>query len=478
MSSVNLTGWERCRALLAPFWSSVARDPRRVWARGVGVQRTLEESGARIWAASANLTARSRAPGELVGLVMPATPASIEAVAALWEAECVPVLIDPAVPREAQEEIARRLGAARVWRLDEAFQAPLDVRQVREVAVQPRSLPEAAAVKLTSGSTGEPQGVVVSARALFADTDALMRAFGLGVDDTGLVAVPLSHSYGFSVLTLPALTHGLALAFPGAENARGAARALSATFLPSVPAWYRSVLRSAAEDSLAPSLRLLVSAGAPLAPEVAREFRARFGRPIHVLYGASECGSIAFDHTGTAAERGRVGRALTGVTVELEGAGSEVPGLVCVRSPALASGYLPERPGVRLTAERFQSEDLARLHDGELELCGRQSDWINVKGRKVDPRAVEVALAGHPAVREVVVLGKPNPDSTDETVRAVIVPDRALEYLELLDWCRSRLASYQLPRSVVFVSEIPRTERGKLDRARLLALEASMRMSD
>src|SRR5206468_3415338 len=99
------------------------------------------------------------------------------------------------------------------------------------------------------------------------------REQGRCASDRSLVAVTLSHSYGFSVLAVPALAHGIPLAFPGAEGVLAAARTLGATFLPSVPAWYRSLLRSAGGASLAPSLRLLVSAGAPLAPEVAREFR-------------------------------------------------------------------------------------------------------------------------------------------------------------------------------------------------------------
>jgi acyl-CoA synthetase (AMP-forming)/AMP-acid ligase II len=163
---------------------------------------------------------------------------------------------------------------------------------------------------------------------------------------------------------------------------------------------------------------------------------------------------------------------LDGVTLELgERVDDDAPGTVSVRSPALGLGYLPERPGerARLGGGRFHSDDLARWRDGELELCGRTSDWINVKGRKVDPHAVEAAIASHPAVREVVVLGKAQAHD-DEIVRAVIVREGALGFLDVIEWCRPRLAPYQLPRSVLFVGELPRTERGKLDRAKLNAL--------
>jgi acyl-CoA synthetase (AMP-forming)/AMP-acid ligase II len=460
--------FETRRALVAPFLERGEREPALVWARTPVATRTLGESRVLVLEAADELMELGLDPGTLVGLVMPSAASAVEALAAAWLADLVPVLIDPGLPSGAEVALARKLGAAFAWRPPEVWERSLDVDALVPTSPSPRLLSAAAAVKLTSGSTGEPQGVAVSAAALHADTDTLVRAFELTREDRGLVAVPLSHSYGFSVLTLPALTHGLGLAFPARAEAWSAARELAATFLPSVPAWYRSVLRL--EERCAPSLHLFVSAGAPLSPEVAREFRARFGRAIHVLYGASECGSMTFDREGTAAERGTVGRPLPGVTLELEGAEGDAPGLVTVRSPACGLGYVPERPSARLTSGRYQTEDLARWRDGELELRGRTSDWINVKGRKVDPRAVEAAIAAHPAVREVVVLGKPLVGSTEESVRAVIVLHGELDFLALTEWCRARLAAYQLPRSVVFVDELPRSERGKLDRQRLLDL--------
>ncbi len=469
-------GRTSARTLVAPFLEASQRDPRHPWAHGTHGERTLGESRRAILTAAEELHARGLAPGTLVGLVLGAAPGPIEALAALWCADLVPLLLDPSVPRESELEIASRMGARLAWRPAEEWSETLAVSAAVDLAPEPsashRLFPAAASVKLTSGSSGEPHGVQMSAAGLRADTDALVACMGLRASDRSLVAVPLSHSYGFSVLAVPALTHGIPLVFAGEEGVLDAARALNATFLPSVPAWYRSVLRSEQSASLPESLRLLVSAGAPLAPEVARAFRARFGLAIHVLYGASECGSITFDRTGTAAERGRVGTLLDGVSIELgERADDDAPGTVSVRSPALGLGYLPERLGerARLGEGRFHSDDLARWRDGELELCGRTSDWINVKGRKVDPHAVEAAIASHPAVREVVVLGKRQAHD-DEIVRAVIVRDGELGFLDVIEWCRARLAPYQLPRSVLFVAELPRTERGKLDRAKLSAL--------
>ena len=467
-------------AMAAAFLDECARSPEAPWAWSPAAVRERGHSRERVLDAARALRALGVPPGTLAGLVLAPSPSGVEALVAMWYAGLVPILMDPALPAGADRRVAERLGAGLCWRPDGQWEAELRVDdELRLAEGGARRLPGAAAVKLTSGSTGAPRGVVASAAALEADTRALVACMELTREDRSLVAVPLSHSYGFSVLAVPALAHAVPLLFPGELGVLAAARELEATFLPSVPAWFQSVLRSAEPGDLADSLRLLVSAGAPLAPDVARAFRRRFGRPIHVLYGASECGSITFDREGTAAERGRVGTPLDGVRVELlQRAADDEPGVVSVRSPAVASGFLTAAgedasrgaSSSRLTGGAFRSEDLACWRDGELELRGRQSDWIDVRGHKVDPREVEAVIARHPDVREVAVIGKPQPDGRGVAVRAVIACDEdALRFLDVREWCQQRLASYQLPRSVAFVRSLPRTERGKLDRARLLS---------
>src|SRR5205814_5343530 len=142
-----------------------------------------------------------------------------------------------------------------------------------------------------------------------------------------------------------------------------AAEAARATVWPSAPAYLQALLRLSQPPPWPSSLRLVVSASAPLPGETAAQFRARFGLPVHVFYGASECGGICYDRDGTAAERGTVGEPVegVGVTVErvgedgAEGAvqvGSPSGGIVEVESPAVALGYLPS-PDPRLSDGRF-----------------------------------------------------------------------------------------------------------------------------
>jgi long-chain acyl-CoA synthetase len=304
---------------------------------------------------------------------------------------------------------------------------------------------------------------------------------GLRADDRLLAAIPLSHSYGLSSLLLPALLRGTPLVLPE-ENSLlapfAAAEIAGATVFPTVPAYIEALLRLSQPPAWPPSLRLVVAAGAPLKPETARRFRATFGLPVHVFYGASECGGICYDREGGAGERGTVGTPVEGVEITLAACDGETGtagegGRVTVRSPAVARGYVPS-PDPRLADGRFVASDFATWTAGELVLAGRLDDLINVKGKKVDPREVESVLAALPGVDEVAVVGLPVPERGGELVRAVIAcRPGELSLEQVARWCRGHLAAHKVPRSVILVPVMPRTPRGKIDRPALLALAGS-----
>ncbi len=213
----------------------------------------------------------------------------------------------------------------------------------------------------------------------------------------------------------------------------------------------------------------MITAGAPLAADTSVRFRERFGIPIHVFYGSSECGGICYDREGGAAERGTVGSPVEGVRITLEPVGC-CKGIVTVESPAVSLGYLPA-PDERLGGGRFRAGDLASWQDGELVLRGRLDDVVNIKGKKVDPREVESCLAQLAGVDEAAVLGIFCAGRSGEMLRAVVAcqPGR-LTAEEVVAWCRSHLSSHKVPRSVILVDVLPRNTRGKLDRSALLAL--------
>lgn len=412
-------------------------------------------------------------PGDLVGLAAPNGPGFLATLLALLRRGGAALLLDPAAREADHVRTTAALGGRGVLRCETGWpRGGEDWRFLPTAPRVPAHLPGIAVVKLTSGSTGEPRGVAVSAPALRADEDALFRTMGLRGDERIVGAVPMAHSYGLSSVALPALLRGSLVVLPEDGNPLAplvAAQQAEATFFPTAPAWLQALVKMSRPPAWPPSLGLVVSASARLAPETAARFREAYGLSVHGFYGASECGGICYDRDGGAAERGTVGGPVEGVRVDVE------EGVVTVRSAAVAAGYLPEADP-RLADGRFQTSDRGAWKDGEVALRGRIDGIINVKGRKVDPSEVESVLSRLPGVDEVVAFGVSAPDSGGELVRAVIAcrPGR-LSYEDVLAFCRSCLPDHKVPRSVVLVPEIPRTARGKVSRAALLALQADER---
>jgi long-chain acyl-CoA synthetase len=408
--------------------------------------------------------------GGLTALAAPNGPAFLAGFLGLRRAMHTVVLLDPLAPEEERRRAAMAVGATAiltctsVWPASAAefFLAPVDGAAGIEAG-------GVAAVKLTSGSTGVPRGVAMSEENLLADEAALAVAMGLRRDDRLLSALPLSHSYGFTTLALSAMVRGLPLVLPSDQGPfapLAAAREFGATVFPTVPAYFQALLKMSQPPAWPDGLRLVISAGAVLPSATAVRFRETYKQPVHVFYGSSECGGICYDREGGAAERGTVGTPVDGVRISLRPIG-ESEGLVVVESAAVGDRYLPDRDS-RLSAGRFETSDVGAWHDGELVLRGRVDRVINLRGRKVDPSEIERVLASLDGVDEAVVIGVTSPRG-DEIVRAVVAcAEGRLNYQHVTAWCKRKLADHKVPRSVIIVNAIPRTPRGKIDRAALL----------
>jgi acyl-coenzyme A synthetase/AMP-(fatty) acid ligase len=468
--------------ILQAFASLVRRDPLAPLVVSPERRATVGGVDALARAAGGRLAGPGLAPGAVVGLAAANGPGFLASLLALRHAGLAALLLDAQTPAPEVLRTARALGAAGLFRCRTGWPDGPDDWEWGEIppgpeAAAPLRLPGIAVLKLTSGSTGAPRGIATPAEALVADDAALTATMGIRPQDRLLATIPLSHSYGLSSLALPALLRGAVLAIPEEGSLYDpflTAERTDATVFPTVPAYLDALVRVHEPPPRPPSLRLVITAGAPLSAETSRRFRETFGTPVHVFYGASECGGICYDQEGGAAERGTVGAPVAGVRVTLEPvAGSEpgdAGGVVIVESPAVAAGYVPE-PDPRLAGGRFRAGDLASWRGGELALAGRVDDLVNVKGKKVSPREVEAVLGRLPGVDEVAVLGVAVPGRPGEVLRAVVAcPPGRLTAEDVVAWCRSHLSAHKVPRSVILVPRMPRTPRGKLDRAALLAL--------
>ena len=231
------------------------------------------------------------------------------------------------------------------------------------------------------------------------------------------------------------------------------------------------------------SLRLASTGSAPVTPELAEKMRTRLGCPIVVRYACTESSTLTGTEPDDPAEvlLHTVGRPLTGVEMMLvDETGDEVPpgetGIIRMRTRCQMRGYWndPERTAETMSDDGWiQTGDLGFFRDdGNLVLCGRNTEMYIRGGYNVYPLEVENVLAEHPGVDRVAVLGVPAPVIGEIGVAFVVARDPAAPPSadELKGWCRDRLADYKTPDRVEFVDEMPfTTMMMKIDKKALRA---------
>jgi long-chain acyl-CoA synthetase len=324
-------------------------------------------------------------------------------------------------------------------------------------------------LKLTSGTTAAPRVIRFRSRQLLADCSQICDTMGITDRDLNFAVIPLSHSYGFSNLVTPLLTRGVPMAVSRDRMPRAVLDDLArtqATVFPGMPVFFQAFSEMADIPRLQ-SLRLCISAGAPLRAITASAFQNKFGLPIHSFYGSSECGGICYDRAAINNIDGFVGPPLSGVDVEFldsSSAGSRIR----VRSQAVGDGYFPEPDETTLGSGMFVADDLvAKMPDG-LQIVGRVSDLINVAGKKVNPYEVEAQLLEFPGIEQAAVFGRESALRNQE-VAACVLASGGVRESDLLEFCRTRLSGWQVPKRIFFVDKMPISERGKISRRELAA---------
>ena len=322
-------------------------------------------------------------------------------------------------------------------------------------------------LKLTSGTTAEPRAIRFRSEQLLADCDQICETMGISEADLNFGVIPISHSYGFSNLLTPLIARGVPMVVSNDRLPRAILENLAttrATVLPAMPVFYQAFCEIENPPSLS-NLRLCISAGAPLSVSVAKRFHERFQLPIHSFYGASECGGICYDRDGRGEVDGFIGTPMTGVDLKpLD------PGLpesrIQVSSAAVGDGYFPEPDPEKLGNGTFVPDDLLQGVDSGFKIVGRVSELINVAGKKVNPAEIEAHLRRCPGVLDAVAFGLKS-QRRNEEIGACIVSRAGLSENDLLEFARKGLSSWQVPKRIFLVREIPANERGKISRREL-----------
>jgi long-chain acyl-CoA synthetase len=319
-------------------------------------------------------------------------------------------------------------------------------------------------LKITSGTTGAPRAVRFRESQLLADCRNICETMGIRPNDVNFGVIPFSHSYGFSNLITPLLYQGTGLVCSTDRVPRAVYNHLQscgATVFPGTPALFQA-LTYLSDISKPVCVRLCISAGAPLAPAVARDFHSSFGLKIHSFYGSSECGGIAYDR-GEDSDRptGFVGAPINGVEVT-----KIDEDRIAIRGPSVADGYFPDSDFNVLDGVRFVPGDIVEWSNLGLRLIGRVSDFVNIAGKKVHPSIIEEHLRKLPGVVDAIVFGIPSATRNEELVAYVVAADAVPRQL-LESHCREGLSNWQVPREFQIIAELPFNQRGKINRSEL-----------
>ncbi|WP_329182093.1 acyl--CoA ligase (plasmid) [Streptomyces decoyicus] len=327
-------------------------------------------------------------------------------------------------------------------------------------------------VHCTSGSTGEPKGVVMSQAAVMERVRSWSREGELGPSDVVLCALPLWHGHGIDVLTLPSLLSGAKVVFTRGRRltARGLAGIIekhAVTVVSGLPVMYQMLVAAEGVDGAKlGSLRLALTGSAPISAGTQTQFRERFGLPLRQGYGLGEIGVITYD--GKDAGPGTIGLPMPGIEWRLDPVGAyDGRGRICelwVRGPSLARGYYRDAAA---EAEMFVDGWL-RTHDLVVEepdgwfIRGRRSSFINVSGNKVAPLEVETALRTCDGVVDCAVAGVPDGEG-GEQIAALVVAGPGCAVESVRRQMGARMLPHQLPQKYTFTATVPRTPVGKTD---------------
>jgi long-chain acyl-CoA synthetase len=481
----------RCWSLRTPDQLAIA-DPDGKWTFR---QLDLVVERTRAW-----LIASGVRPGDRVMIVSENCIAFAPIFFSLLEINAIPVPLNARLSARELDVIRQHCGARRViyltgasaYALEHAERAGATIETAPDlgsiglgsldenVTKDPVDPDAVAAIVYTSGTTGSPRGVMLTHRNLLFSSMASATVRMVTPEDKLLGVLPMSHATGLSMQFLGILMSGATLyLLPRFDpiKVRAVLEKEQLTLLYGVPFLFTQFLEYARLRGLKslqfPSLRLMSSSGAPLLPSVKSTVEELFGLVLHNGYGVTECSPvISVTRIGAPPRAGSAGPPYPGVEVKLMGndqkevSEGEV-GEVWVRGPNVMKGYYraPEETAKVINDEGwFNTQDLARMDEGDLVIIGRTKELIIRFGFNVYPVEVEGVLNMFPGVVRSAVIGRTVETTGEQEVIAFIqlAPDCAATTSELAKHAAQHLASYKRPAEIRIVPEMPLTVSGKV----------------
>src|SRR5262249_41126897 len=365
--------------------------------------------------------------------------------------------------------------------LEAAAPLPEAARPARNAAGRPRAT---AFIIYTSGTTGFPKGVMHCHNIV---RNVIDRAFRMGITpaDTILMYLPLYHLFGFSEGMLMSLATGARQVLTQMFNPAECLLLLErerASILHGFDTHFKDLLEAYRRRPCnTASVRTgLLATGMSSSMPIARQARKVFGRFLSG-YGMSELGAgvtlSALDSTEEQCTEAS-GYPAPGYEIKIvePATGNEqppgTPGEILVRGYMVMQAYYRKAEETAKTIDPdgwLHTGDMGLIRpDGHLRFMGRYKDMLKIGGENVDPLEIEAYLASHPAIAAAAVVGLPDARLSEVAVAFVRVePTHNLTAPEVIEYCRGKIASYKIPRHVVFLDELPMTGSGKVQKVKL-----------
>jgi len=435
-----------------PLWELVGRSaaaaPEKVALIDGGEVIRYGDLWSRVLAGAGWIRASGAAPGDRVLLCMGNRADFVVAYYAALRAGCVVVASSPLIGQQEREDQERDSSPALVMEGGPG-----------EGEAPPAAATGLAVLQYTSGTTGRPKGAMMTHGNLVANALQNARWFGWRGDEINLAILPLCHTWGMCVCMNSTFAVGgtlvLAERFDEGETFENVARHRVTVLYGSATMFHRLL------DGPPRPLDTLrhVKAGAMLSQG---DLKARWDRlyphaPLQQGYGLTEASPECHNNPPGRHKPGTVGVPIQDTDCRI------VDGEVQLRGPQVTSGYW-NRPDA--TREAFddgwlRTGDIGSMdEEGYLTLLDRKKDMLKFRGYTVSPNAVEECLLRHPAVKEAVVVGRADVRDGDVPVAFVVLREGA-SAAPLAEFCRARLAAYEVPRDFVMIDEIPRNHVGK-----------------
>ncbi|SNX54623.1 long-chain fatty acid--CoA ligase [Thermoanaerobacterium sp. RBIITD] len=328
----------------------------------------------------------------------------------------------------------------------------------------------------TSGTTGKPKGAMLTHKNFVSDVIAMDEVSDLGPDDNFLCVLPLFHSFSWSVNVLLAFYLGSTITIKDTFMPKDTLETLineNITVFCGVPSIFAFLMKMA-EKGQFKALKLAITGGAPLAPEIQRGFESKFNFPLVEGYGLSEAAPVAILNPlgpNDIRKPGSIGVPLPcNEAMIVDENDNEVPigevGELVLKGSNIMIGYhnMPEETEKTLRGGWLHTGDLAKKdEDGYYYIVDRLKDMIILGGFNVYPREVEETLLEHPAVQDVAIIGVGDKYKGEDVKAFVVLKEgQNADRRELQNFLRNKLTVYKIPKIFEFVNELPKSPTGKV----------------